>query len=192
MTPEMLAVCTGCRRPLLAAAWLAPIEFAMAAYGIDTALRQAAFLAQIGHESGGLQYTTEIWGPTPAQARYEGRADLGNTQPGDGKRFRGHGLIQTTGRFNHARVRDRLRAKFPNRDVPDFEADPEALALPEWAALSAADFWDDHDLNKWADAGDFDGVSDVINRGRKTAKEGDANGYADRLARYNDAREVLA
>ena len=192
MTPEQLAACTGCPRVTLAASWLAPIEAAMAAYGIDTPLRQAAFLAQIGHESGGLQYAREIWGPTPAQARYEGRADLGNTQPGDGKRFRGHGLIQVTGRFNHARMRDRLRAKFPERDVPDFEASPEALALPEWAALSAADFWDDHGLNKWADAGDFDGVSDIINRGRKTAKEGDANGYADRLARYNEAREVLA
>lgn len=191
MTPEQLATCTGCLRPALAASWLEPIEAAMAAYGIDTPQRQAAFLAQIGHESGGLQYAREIWGPTPTQERYEGRADLGNTQPGDGKRFRGHGLIQVTGRDNHARARDRLRAKFPDRDVPDFEADPEALASPEWAALSAADFWDAHNLNKWADAGDFDGVSDVINRGRKTAKEGDANGYADRLARYNEAREVL-
>lgn len=192
MTPEQLAACTGCPRVALAASWLAPIEAAMAAYGIDTPDRQAAFLAQVGHESGGLQYPREIWGPTPAQARYEGRADLGNTQPGDGKRFRGHGLIQVTGRDNHARARDRLRAKFPERDVPDFEADPEALALPEWAALSAADFWEAHDLNKWADAGDFDGVSDVINRGRKTAKEGDANGYGDRLARYYAARKVLS
>ena len=192
MTPEQLAACTGCPRVALAASWLAPIEAAMAAYGIDTPDRQAAFLAQVGHESGGLQYPREIWGPTPAQERYEGRADLGNTQPGDGKRFRGHGLIQVTGRDNHARARDRLRAKFPERDVPDFEADPEALALPEWAALSAADFWEAHDLNKWADAGDFDGVSDVINRGRKTAKEGDANGYGDRLARYYAARKVLS
>lgn len=192
MTPEQLAACTGCPRVALAASWLEPIEAAMAAYGIDTPARQAAFLAQIGHESGGLQYPREIWGPTPAQARYEGRADLGNTQPGDGKRFRGHGLIQVTGRDNHARARDRLRAKFPDRDVPDFEADPEALALPEWAALSAADFWEAHDLNKWADAGDFDGVSDVINRGRKTAKEGDANGFDDRLARFYAARKVLS
>lgn len=164
----------------------------MGLYGIDTPLRKAAFLAQIGHESGGLRYSTELWGPTPTQARYEGRADLGNTQPGDGKRFRGHGLIQITGRFNHARMRDRLGEKFPTRIVPDFEADPEALALPEWAALSAADFWDDHKLNDWADKGDFDGVSDIINRGRKTAKEGDANGYGDRLALYYVARKVLA
>lgn len=191
MTPETLAVCTGCRRGPLASAWLAPIEFAMAAYGIDSPLRQAAFLANIGHESGGLRYSTELWGPTPTQARYEGRADLGNTQPGDGKRFRGHGLIQTTGRYNHARVRDRLRERFPDRNVPDFEAEPERLALPEWAALSAADFWDDKNLNRWADRGDFDGVCDVINRGRKTDKDGDANGYAERHANYVRALAVL-
>lgn len=100
-------------------------------------------------------------------------------------------MIQVTGRNNHARARDRLRTKFPGRDVPDFEVDPEALALPEWAALSAADFWNAHSLNKWADAGDFDGVSDIINRGRKTSKQGDANGYNDRLVRYNKALEVL-
>lgn len=192
MTPEQLQACTGCPRLALAAMWLPEIEMAMDAYGIDTPERQAAFLAQVGHESGGLLYTTEIWGPTPTQSRYEGRKDLGNTQPGDGKRFRGHGLIQVTGRNNHARARDRLRAKFPDMAVPDFEAQPDTLAQMRWAALSAADFWAAHDLNKWADARDFDGVSDVINRGRKTSTVGDANGYADRLAKYEKAREVLA
>lgn len=146
----------------------------MARYGIDTPQRQAHFLAQIGHESGGLRYTTELWGPTPAQQRYEGRADLGNTQPGDGSLFRGHGLLQITGRANHARARDRLPG------APDFEQYPALLAQPEWAALSAAQFWDEHGLNKWADAGDVDGVSDLINRGHKTAAVGDANGYAER------------
>lgn len=174
-----------------AGVFLGPLNDAMAEYGIDTPARQAAFLSQVSAESGSLRYTSELWGPTPTQTRYEGRADLGNTQPGDGKRFRGHGLIQTTGRFNHARVRDRLRAKFPERSVPDFEANPEQLADVEWAAVSAADFWDEHNLNKWADAGDLDGVSDMINRGRKTAAIGDANGYTERLAAYNRAKEVL-
>lgn len=174
-----------------AGVFLGPLNDAMAEYGIDTPARQAAFLAQVCAESGSLRYTSELWGPTPTQTRYEGRADLGNTQAGDGKRFRGHGLIQTTGRFNHARVRDRLRAKFPDRNVPDFEVNPELLADVEWAAVSAADFWDEHNLNKWADAADIDGVSDMINRGRKTAAIGDANGYAERLAAYNRAKEVL-
>ncbi len=69
---------------------------------INTPARAAAFLAQVGHESGQLRYLREIWGPTPAQVRYEGRADLGNAQPGDGKRFMGRGLIQITGRKNYA------------------------------------------------------------------------------------------
>ena len=113
---------------------------------INTPARVAAFLAQVGHESGGFRYTTEIWGPTTAQQRYDGRKDLGNPQPGDGSRFRGHGLIQTTGRYNHARVRDRLRQRL-GPDVPDFEAQPELLAADEWAATSAADYWDDKGLN---------------------------------------------
>lgn len=193
MTPEVLQACTGCPRLSLAESWLPVIVEAMTLYQIDTPARRGMFLAQIGHESGGLQYTKELWGPTDAQAGYEGRADLGNMQPGDGKLFRGHGLLQTTGRFNHARVRDRLRTRFPDRDVPDFELRPELLGLMEWAALSAADFWYEHDLNKWADAGDFDGASDVINRGHKTAREGDSNGYADRLALYTKAqREDLS
>jgi putative chitinase len=161
----------------------------MAFYMIDSPLRQAMFLANVGHESGRLQFTTELWGPTAAQKGYEGRVDLGNIQPGDGKRFRGHGLIQTTGRANHAAARDRLRARFS--DVPDFETEPEQLAEPQWAALSACDYWDMRGLNEWADKGDFDGVCDLINRGRKTQADGDSNGWADRLALYNAARAAL-
>ena len=191
MSPDQLASCAGCRTSALAASWLPLIEAAMASYGIDTPCRQAAFLANVGHESGGLKYTTELWGPTPAQLRYEGRIDLGNVRPGDGRLYRGHGLIQTTGRANHARVRNRLRLKFPDRIVPDFEMSPELLCIAEWAALSAADFWDDHKLNAWADKGDFDGVCDIINRGRKTMREGDSNGFAERKALWLVGRKVL-
>jgi putative chitinase len=153
----------------------------MAFYSIDTPARQAAFLAQVGHESGGLRYVRELWGPTDAQERYEGRLDLGNTQPGDGERFKGHGLIQTTGRANHAKVRDRLRERFD--DVPDFEAEPESLMEPKWACLSAADYWDMHKLNVLADAGDFRRITKRINGG--------FNGYDDRLARWELARRTL-
>jgi putative chitinase len=153
----------------------------MAFYGIDTPVRQAAFLAQIGHESGGLKHLKEVWGPTDAQERYEGRKDLGNTQPGDGERFCGHGLIQTTGRHNHALVRDRLRLRFD--DVPDFEQHPEELMDTQWASLSACDYWDMKHLNEIADTGDFELVTRKINGG--------LNGYEDRLDRWNYAKKAL-
>lgn len=181
MTPEVLAKCTGARIDR-AYEFVGPLSAAMGFYHIDSPLRQAAFLAQIGHESGGLRYTSELWGPTDVQRRYEGRADLGNTKPGDGSLFRGHGLIQTTGRFNHARVRDRLRQRFD--DVPDFETHPEALTQSKWASLSATDYWDDKGLNALADAEQFETITRRINGG--------LNGQADRLALYHVAQRVLA
>jgi putative chitinase len=153
----------------------------MAFYGIDTPVRQAAFLSQVGHESGGLKHLREVWGPTEAQKCYEGRKDLGNYFPGDGQRFSGHGLLQTTGRRNHIVVRDRLRLRFDN--VPDFEADPDALMDPQWASLSACDYWDMKGLNEIADAGDFELVTRRINGG--------LNGYEDRLERWGYAKKAL-
>ncbi len=192
MDAPTLARCTGARLDR-AHMFVDPLSAAMAFYNITTPIRQAMFLANIGHESGRLQFTAELWGPTPAQRRYEPPGELatrlGNTQPGDGKRYKGRGLIQTTGRFNHAAVRDRLRARFP--DVPDFEAEPERLAETQWACLSAADYWDMRNLNGVADTGYFDGVCDLINRGRVTAEFGDSNGWEDRLALYNGARVAL-
>ncbi|WP_304308085.1 glycoside hydrolase family 19 protein [Pseudacidovorax intermedius] len=178
---SLIALCTGApeRRAERFAAWLIS---AMDAYAITTPLRQAAFLAQVGHESQGLLYTSELWGPTPAQRGYEGRVDLGNTHPGDGFKYRGHGLIQTTGRENHAAVRDRLRVRFGTR-VPDFVVLPEKLCEPEWAAYSAADFWDMKKLNPLADAGAFFEITRRINGGR--------NGLEDRLRRYEVAKEAL-
>lgn len=182
VTPATLAKCWGCS-PAVAQRWAEPLSVACAFYGIDTPPRLAAFLAQTGHESGSGRWVSEIWGPTEVQSRYEGREDLGNTQPGDGSKFRGHGLIQTTGRANHARVRDRLRERFPALDVPDFETEPQALTLPQWAALSAADYWDDRGLNALADVGDFERITRRINGG--------LNGLADRRKRWARAKAAL-
>jgi len=181
MTPELLSRAIGARIDR-AERFAGPLSAGMAFYSIDTPARQSAFLAQVGHESGSLKYVSELWGPTPAQSRYEGRADLGNTHPGDGSKYRGHGLIQTTGRFNHALVRDRLRARFD--EVPDFESEPEALIDPKWASLSACDYWDTKKLNKLADAGMFETITRKINGG--------LNGQEDRLARFDTAKKVLA
>lgn len=190
MDAVTLARCTGARIDR-SEKHAAALTDAMQRFGIDTPIRQAMFLANVGHESGGLHFSTEIWGPTGAQSRYEGRLDLGNTEPGDGFRFRGRGWLQTTGRANYARVRDRLRARFSMSEVPDFVATPERLADPEWAALSAADYWNMRGLNGWADKGDFDGVCDLINRGRKTQADGDSNGWNDRVKLYSAARLAL-
>lgn len=139
------------------------------------------FLSQTGHESGGGRYVAELWGPTPAQLRYEGRADLGNSQPGDGQRFKGRGLIQITGRANYTSVRERLRAAGID-DVPDFVARPEALEAPRWAALSAGDYWSMRGINAFAD--DLERATRAVNGG--------LNGLDDRRARWEKAKAVLA
>jgi len=202
MTPLILSRCTGARIDR-AERCLPALLQAMALYGIDTKPRQAMFLANIGHETGGLKWLSEIWGPTPAQRRYERdfakpwprsvaesklpefavnrlAYTLGNTAAGDGEFFKGHAMLQTTGRYNHAITRDRLRARFPHMDIPDFELEPDKLAEPQWAALAAGEYVAMKDANSIADAGDFDGYCDLINKGRKTIALGDTNGYADR------------
>lgn len=180
ITADTLRAAMGCST-LRAASWAPHIQRACEIFAINTPARLAAFLAQIGHESGRLQFSREIWGPTPAQARYEGRADLGNVQPGDGRRFAGRGLIQTTGRANYGATRDGLRQFM--LDVPDFEANPILLEQPQWAALSAAWYWHNKGLNALADVGDFRRITVRINGG--------TNGMADRLALWAKAKDVL-
>jgi putative chitinase len=169
--------------PARAAAWAGPIGAAVAYAQLHSVARLSRWLGQVGHETMRLRYTAELWGPTPQQLRYEPVTTLsqrlGNTQPGDGRRYAGHGLIQVTGRHNHARVRDRLRARL-GPAVPDFEAHPRLLCQPDWAALSAADYWVDRALNRWADAGDDLTLTRRINGG--------TNGLADRLALTAQAR----
>ena len=177
---DLLAAAIGCQRSR-AALFSGPLDVACARYAIDTPIRMAMFLSQIGHESGSLQFVRELWGPTDAQSRYEGRADIGNALPGDGFRFRGRGLIQTTGRANYRFVRDRLR-KGGHR-CPDFEQEPERLEEPHWAALSAADYWGTRRINEAADAGNFELVTRLVNGG--------LNGLDDRLNRWARAKRVL-
>jgi putative chitinase len=151
-------------------------------FEIDTPLRTAHFLAQIAHESGELHYTQEI----ASGSAYEGRRDLGNTEPGDGIKFKGRGLIQITGRSNYLKVSAALYG-----DPQTLIETPELLETKEAACLSAGWFWDENHLNKWADLDDLDGVSDVINRGHKTKAIGDANGYTDRAMYLARAKAAL-
>ena len=152
------------------------LNTAMSKYGIVTIARIAAFIAQVGHESGQLRYVREIWGPTAQQAGYEGRADLGNTVKGDGSKYRGRGLIQITGRANYAACGEALGLGLINQ--------PELLEQPQHAAMSAAWFWSTKGLNTLADRGELVKITRRINGG--------TNGMADRQALYAEALKVLA
>ena len=152
------------------------LNTAMNRYQIVGAKRVAAFTAQIGHESGQLKYVKEIWGPTVAQSRYEGRADLGNTEPGDGSKYRGRGLIQITGRANYKACGDALGLDLINQ--------PELLEKPQHACMSAAWFWATKGLSTLADESKFETITRRINGG--------VNGLADRQMLYARALTVLA
>ncbi|WP_217278766.1 glycoside hydrolase family 19 protein [Achromobacter pestifer] len=159
---------------------LEPLNDAMAAHQIDANLRRAAaFVAQLGHESGELQFLEELWGPTAAQRRYEPPSDLarrlGNAHPGDGRRFKGRGPIQITGRANYARYGELLGL--------DLVGQPEQAADPVVGFRIAGLFWERNGLNALADAGQFDEITRRINGGQ--------NGADDRRRLYALALDVL-
>jgi putative chitinase len=180
LTAQQLSLATGARIDR-AESRLESYLLMMGLYEINTRLRMACFLANVGHESGGFKYASEIWGDTAAQKRYEGRRDLGNVFPGDGRKFAGHGDMQITGRTNHAAARDRLRARFPDLQVPDFEAEPWKLAELPWAAFAAGDYWSRCNTNEYADVANFEACCDEVNRGKATLEPGDTNGFEHRL-----------
>lgn len=176
------------------------LNVAMNKFAIVTRLRIAAFIAQIGHESGqltrlveNLNYSAEGMMKTwpsrfdlvraTAAARkpeqianiaYGGR--MGNTAPGDGWKYRGRGLIQATGKTNYVACGEALGFDLINH--------PELLEQPQYAALSAAWFWSVNGLNTLADAGDLRKITQRINGGQ--------NGAADRAELYARALKVLA
>jgi len=157
-----------------ATSYLPYINSAMTGGGITTRRRQAAFLAQVGHESGSLVYMEEI----ASGAAYEGRKDLGNTQPGDGKRYKGRGPIQITGRANYDAAGKALGLDLINN--------PTQAATPEVGFRLAVWFWNRAGLNTYADQNTqsaFDSITRKINGG--------LNGKADRDSRWASAKRVL-
>jgi len=141
----------------------------MRAYGIlDNHLRLIHFVTQVGHESGSFKYMQEI----ASGAAYEGRQDLGNTQRGDGVRYKGRGVIQLTGRANYRNYGRALGM--------DFERHPDIVATPSIGMLVACKYWSDKGLNALADIGDIQAITRRINGG--------LNGYNDRLMRLETLR----
>jgi len=179
---NIMPCCTDVRATL----FLPFLNAAMEEFEIDTTARQAAFLAQIAHESGSLAYTREL----ATGEAYDGRIDLGNTRPEaleiarqkdstPGRLYKGRGLIQITGYANYFAC---SRALFG--DGGTLTHNPVMLERKELAARSAAWFWKSRGLNALADAGLFESITRRVNGG--------LNGQRERLAFFERAKEVLA
>lgn len=171
ITPEQLRAIMPTLSSAKAQQYLPFLNAAMAEAQINTPQRQAAFLAQLAHESGQLRYFEEI----ASGAAYEGRKDLGNTQPGDGRRYKGRGPIQLTGRSNYRAAGKALGL--------DLEGNPPMAAQPDVGFRTAGWYWSSRDLNRFADSGDFRELTRRINGGY--------NGMADRERYHAAARAAL-
>lgn len=140
----------------------AGLQQTMAARQIDTPLRRAHFLAQVGCESGELRFMEEI----ASGQDYEGRRDLGNTQPGDGQRFKGRGLIQLTGRANYTEYGRALGREAEILAQPELVANDKALC-----ADVAGWYWARRELNALADRDDLTAVTRRVNGGLNGLEE---------------------
>jgi putative chitinase len=136
-----------------------------------TTTRLAYFLAQIGHESGGMRYNLEL----ASGIAYENRRDLGNVFPGDGPRYKGRGFIQLTGRHNYRNAGKALGI--------DLENNPELARDVRYQSAIACWFWNSRNLNLWSDKENFEKVTRLINGG--------LNGYQDRLKYLERANAAL-
>ncbi|TPJ60815.1 glycoside hydrolase family 19 protein [Mesorhizobium sp. B2-6-1] len=151
-------------------------------FGLDLPHRAAHLIAQEAHESGGFHYDREI----VSGAAYEGRKDLGNTQKGDGKRFKGRTGIQITGRANYRKFTAWVRKFIP--DGPDFEAKPELVNTDPYEGLVPIWYWDAGNptgktLNVYADQNNIEMITRKINGG--------LNGFDDRLDYYDRTALVM-
>jgi putative chitinase len=174
ITPDLPAAKRGRLLPFL--------QSAMTEFGIDRPAREAAFVAQVAHESGQFRFMEELWGPTDAQRRYEPpgtlASQLGNTEPGDGRRFKGRGPIQITGRANYDRFGRLLGV--------DLVANPEQAADPDLGFRIAGLFWMKKGLNELADRVTADAFREITKR-----INGGLKGLKERERFYAAARAVL-
>jgi putative chitinase len=148
------------------------INDTMEGYRIDRPLRRAHFLAQLDHESGSLHYAEEI----ADGSTYESRRDLGNTQSGDGVKFKGRGLIQLTGRINYRAYGEHVRK--------DLTQEPSLVASDPALCVDVAGwYWDERGINQLADYDNIKKVTRKVNGG--------LNGLNDRKDFLERAKEVL-
>jgi putative chitinase len=154
--------------------FLDPLNLTVVQYQINTPQRLACFLAQVAHESSCLQYTKELADGSTYDKQPLAR-DLGNTQPGDGPRYKGRGLIQVTGKYNYEQLSKDLGGDFLNH--------PELLEQPKLATLTAGWFWNKRNLNQYCDSGDFRSLTQKINGG--------LNGWESRVNYYIASQKAL-
>lgn len=165
---DKIAIYSGPKTRTIVFAFLWPV---LEKYEINTPLRIAAFLAQIIYESGSFRYSKEVG----SGAVYEGRLDLGNINKGDGIKFKGRGWIQVTGRSNYTIMAEKFNIDCVNH--------PEILEETRWASETAGYYWKSHNLNEFADHGDFREITRKINGGY--------NGLQGRMDIYNQALNVF-
>jgi putative chitinase len=158
--------------PARAAQIVGPLNDAMRQGGMNTPQRQAAFISQVAEESDRFRTFEEY----ADGSEYEGNAGLGNTQPGDGPRYKGRGAIQVTGRYNYTKMSQDLGVDFVNH--------PELAAEPQYAFKSALWYWSTHNGNAVADTGDIVKITEMVNGG--------THGLDVRTQFYNNALRVLA
>jgi putative chitinase len=164
-----------CPRIMLPERLALPLNQAFHYGEMETDLRQAMFLAQAAHETCEFKFFREVWGPTEAQKRYEGRADLGNDAPGDGFKFRGRGFFMLTGKANYRQYGSEL-----DLDLVEF---PDMVEDPVVGGMVAGLFWKKHCLNVLADRRDIAKVTHIINGG--------FNGYPARQVYYARALSAM-
>lgn len=177
---------------------------AMGEFEIDNAARVAAFLAQVGVESGELKYVNELWGPTGWQVKYERDPeaawppttqdrrnrkawDLGNSEEGDGRRFSGWGLIQTTGRKNTLRASQALYDDGRLCEVPTLIHPPDE----QLAARSAGLYWADNKLNELADENTTESFRMLTKRINGASTDNEPSHHLRRVAYWLRAKNVL-
>lgn len=173
ITPQLLASLSTKEKPEL----MKPLADAMneffPVYAITTEKRVEHFLAQALHEADGFR-TLEEYASGDA---YDTRTDLGNTpqRDGDGRKYKGRGIFQTTGRTNYKRAGEKMKI--------DALANPKLLATPRYAVWAACIYWDDRNLNALADKDDAKRITKAINGGY--------NGLSDRLIYLGRVRQAI-
>lgn len=143
----------------------------MPQYEVNTYLRVCHFLAQAAHEAASFRTLEEY----ASGAAYEGRRDLGNTQKGDGVRYKGRGIFQLTGRANYRTIGAKLGY--------DLENNPRLAQTHEVSVLTALEYWKSRNLNPLADADNVELITRRINGG--------LNGFADRKKYLAKAKTVI-